>query len=285
MSLSREEPVWDEVTRSYYYLAKMALVRDFSELSAPLIILFAISLMRRKGEPAAFVLVSRRIAVFGFLFSVISLALSVPFFERLLSIQPMRSFHLVYVLLFLYLGGLIGEKILKNKPLRWILFFLPLCITMFAVQRYQFGASDHIELPGMKPRNQWVQAFQWVRANTPKDAFFALDPYYMEQEGEDFHGFRALAERSMMADQVKDPAVVSVLITASKLLADKFEDQSGVAKTWHEQVTALRNWKDFGIEDFHRLNEQFGVDWVVLEKPGLPALNVLTKTMRLKCAA
>ena len=263
--------IWDEVTRSYYYLAQWAWY-ELLGVIAPIVFLFGFSFMRRENRPPAFFLVSRRMAVFGFLFALISLALSIPFFERFLSLQPMRSFHLVYVLMFLYFGGLLGEKLLKAKPLRWVLLFLPLCIAMFAAQRYQFPASDHIELPGMKPRNQWVQAFQWIRENTPKNAFFALDPYCMEHDGEDFHGFRALAERSMMADRVKDPAVVSVLITANKLLADKFEDQSGVARTWHEQVTALRDWKDFGIEDFRRLKEKFGVDWVVLEKPGLSGL-------------
>lgn len=263
--------VWDEVTRSYYYLAQWAWY-ELLGVIAPIVFLFGFSFMRRENRPAAFFLVSRRIALFGFLFALISLALSTSVFERFLSLQPMRSFHLVYVLLFLYFGGLLGEKLLKAKPLRWVLLFLPLCIAMFAAQRYQFSASDHIELPWIKPRNQWVQAFQWIRENTPKNAFFALDPYCMEHDGEDFHGFRALAERSMMADRVKDPAVVSVLITANKLLSDKFEDQSGVAKTWHEQVTAVQNWKDFGIEDFRRLKEKFGVDWVVLEKPGLNGL-------------
>jgi hypothetical protein len=264
-------PVWNEVTRSYYYLAQWHWY-ELLGVVAPVILLFAFSLMRRKNEHGFFCRVSRCAALFGFLFAVFSLTLSTPLFERLLSIQPMRSFHLVYVLLFLYFGGLIGEMFLKNKPLRWILFFLPLCIGMFAVQRYQFAASDHIELPWTKPRNQWVQAFKWVRENTPKNAFFALDPYFMEREGEDFHGFRALAERGMMADLVKDPAVVSVLITANKLMADKFEDQSEVSKTWHEQVVAISDWKNFRIEDFHRLKEQFGVDWVVLEKPCVSGL-------------
>jgi hypothetical protein len=45
-----------------------------------------------------------------------------------------------------------------------------------------------------------VEAFDWVKANTPVDAYFVLDPHYMEREGEDFHGFRGLAERSQTAD-------------------------------------------------------------------------------------
>jgi hypothetical protein len=46
-------------------------------------------------------------------------------------------------------------------------------------------------------------------ANTPVNAYFALDPHYLEAPGEDYHSFRALAERSQLADTVKDAAVVT----------------------------------------------------------------------------
>jgi hypothetical protein len=36
------------------------------------------------------------------------------------------------------------------------------------------------------------------------DAYFALDPEHMRLPGEDQHGFRAIAEHSMLADRVKD---------------------------------------------------------------------------------
>jgi len=48
------------------------------------------------------------------------------------------------------------------------------------------------------------QAFDWAKHNTPVDSLFALDPRYMELPGEDYHGFRALAERSVLADDLKD---------------------------------------------------------------------------------
>jgi len=77
----------------------------------------------------------------------------------------------------------------------------------------EFPASRHIELPGLAPRNAWVEAFEWVRGNTPRNAFFALDPKYMEKSGDDYHGFRGIAERSMLADDVKDTSVVEVFRT------------------------------------------------------------------------
>lgn len=260
--------IWNEVTCSYYYLLQWKWYELFGVV-APLVILWIFS--RMDGLPS-FRMVSRRICLFGVLFTFISLTMSMPVFERFLGLQPMRSFHLVYLILMLSCGGLIGGKILKNKPLRWIIFFLPLCIGMLSVQRYQFPASDHIEWPGMKPKNHWVQAFNWVRENTPKDAFFALDPYCMENGGAEFHGFRALAERSMMPDLVKDPVVVSVLFAANKMTSDRSVDLSGISALWYEQASALRGWKSFGLEDFRRLKERFGVNWVILEKPGLEGL-------------
>jgi len=43
-----------------------------------------------------------------------------------------------------------------------------------------------------------------IRLQTPRDAVFALDPNYMLIAGEDQHGFRAIAERSALADALKD---------------------------------------------------------------------------------
>ena len=80
---------------------------------------------------------------------------------------------------------------------------------MLAAQRAEFSGSQHIEWPGRAPSNPWLQAFAWIRTNTPTDAYFALDPRYLEAPGEDYHSFRALAERSQMADAIKDTAVVT----------------------------------------------------------------------------
>jgi hypothetical protein len=101
--------------------------------------------------------------------------------------------------------------------------------------------------------NAWVEAFEWVRVNTPKDAYFALDPHYLEAPGEDFHSFRALAERSQMADAVKDAAVVTQV--------------PRLGPEWKRQVQALAGWKQFKPSDFERLKRDFGVDWVLASYP------------------
>ena len=99
----------------------------------------------------------------------------------------------------------------------------------------------------------WVEAFNWVKANTPVDAYFVLDPHYMSCEGEDYHGFRGLAERGQMADWDKDPGVALLF--------------PELAVRWSHEVHALDNWDHFTAEDFYRLREQFGVGWTVLAKP------------------
>ncbi len=256
-----------EVTQRYFFLSRWTWYESIGFI-APLAILFSVSQTRPSNTLPGFNLVVSQASILGLCFAALSLALCAPPLDRLISLQPMRAFHLVYLILFIVIGGLAGEYFLKMKPLRWVLFFLPIFAVMFTVQSHQLSASDHIEWPGLKPRNQWVQAFDWVRGNTPKDAFFALDPWCMLKDGEDLHGFRALAERSMLCDMVKDPAVVSVMFAAGQITTDEFMEVPEIAQGWHNQVSALRGWKDFGLDDFRSLKQRFGVGWVILKKPG-----------------
>ena len=129
---------------------------------------------------------------------------------------------------------------------------------MFLAQRALFPASAHIEWPGAAPRNPWAQAFVWIRQNTPVDAIFALDPGYMHIAGEDEIGFRCLAQRSRLADGVKDNGVVSMF--------------PPLADPWWEQVQAQTPWKNFSAQDFARLRQKYGVGWVVVRQPGVAGL-------------
>jgi hypothetical protein len=177
---------------------------------------------------------------------------------RFVELQPMRSLQLLYILLFVIAGGLLAEYILKSKLWLWVVLFVPLCGVMFYVQRQLFPATAHIEWPGNKSSNQWVQAFLWIRDHTPVDSFCALDPDHMRLAGEDQHGFRAIAERSMLADRVKDSGAVTMF--------------PALAGDWLEQVNSENGWTTFGAEDFGRLRRKYGVDWVVLQQPGVPDL-------------
>jgi sugar phosphate isomerase/epimerase len=90
------------------------------------------------------------------------------------------------------------------------------------------------------------------------DSQFALDPRYMELPGEDYHGFRALAERSVLADELKDAGMAARV--------------PRLAPRWLREVEAQRGWRDFQRPDFLRLKAEFGVDWVVLTAPGVEGL-------------
>ena len=167
----------------------------------------------------------------------------------------MRSLHLLYVFLFVICGGLLGQWVLKNQLWRWMALFTPMCLGMWFAQKQLFEATEHLELPGRGSSNQWVQAFDWIREHTPRDAYFALNPDHMELPGEDQHGFRAIAERSMLADRIKDSGAVSMF--------------PALANAWREQVRSQDNWTHFQLEDFRRLKQMYDVDWMVWE--GKPA--------------
>jgi hypothetical protein len=154
--------------------------------------------------------------------------------------------------MFVMIGGLLGEYVLQAKPWRWVALFLPLALGMFAIDRSQYPYSPHLELPGRTGGNAWLEAFAWARANTPVDAVFALDPNYMAIRGEDIHGFRALADRSMLADAYKDSGAVTMF---PRLLGD-----------WQEQEQMLDGWRGFGPGEFARLAQVSPVSWVVVAR-------------------
>jgi hypothetical protein len=116
-----------------------------------------------------------------------------------------------------------------------------------------FPSSQHLEFPGREPTNPWLQAFTWIRGNTPKDAYFALDPNYLALPGEYYHSFRALAERSQLADALKDTAVVTQV--------------PELGPAWAKQVDAQAGWNRFQFAEFERLRTQFGVGWVLVSYP------------------
>ena len=239
----------------YFFLSQW----DWYELLgifAPLALFLWFSRVGRKNNLPTLDLLSRTLVAFGLFFIVLELALTSS--ESLLSLvhyQPVRSFHLIYVFLVLFSGGLLGRWVLRKRLWAWLVLFVPLCGGMWYAQRALYPASPHIEWPGIAPSNDWQRAFTWIRLNTPEDAIFALDPRYMERPGEDEHGFRAVAERSRLADAMKDAG------------ASTWVPNRPLAEHCLEQVEALKGWKNLKAGDFERLHREFGVTWVVLEQP------------------
>jgi hypothetical protein len=221
-------------------------------VAAPLALLFAFSQLHPRGATPAFRRVSRALTLFG----VAATAIAVIFasssrLETFLRLQPMRAFQLIYIIFFLLLGGLLGEYVLKSRYWLWAGLFAGIGGSIFLIQRDAYASTRHIEWPGAAPVNPWVAAFQWIRQNTPQNAVFALDPYYIELPGEDQHGFRGIAQRSVLTDHFKDSGVVSLF--------------PQLAPEWAREQAAQQNWNHFQLADFQRLAERYRISWVVLE--------------------
>lgn len=232
---------------------------------APLALLWWFRSVARKqkmqsSESQNLALVCSSLIVYGAVFLFFGILFSSSrTFETIARLQPMRSLYLLYILFILIGGGLLAEHVLKSRPLRWLALFIPLCAGMYLAQRVLFPASAHVEWPGAQPKNPWVQAFQWVRQNTPENAIFAINPEYMNLKGEDFNGFRAVAERSQLADAVKDAGVVEMF--------------PGLAAGWLKQVQAQTGLRQFNHSDFQRLRADYGATWVVLQQPATTPFN------------
>jgi len=254
-------PGWREALKahSYYFIYTWTWYEWLGAI-APLVLFLALwRWAQRRGETSLARFASAVFA-YGVFQQVVALAMLPPLgWLRLTPLQPMRYLHLVYFAIALVCGGLLGEFVLKKSFLRWAVFLLVFNACMLYAQRAQFPSSRHLELPGMAQSNDWLEAFDWIRQNTPKNAYFALDPYYLDRPGEDFHGFRALAERSSLADTVKDPGVVVQV--------------PSLGDAWLEQVQAEQGWAGFGIGDFERLKRRFGVDWVLIAGPAPAGLD------------
>ncbi|MGA7109475.1 MAG: DUF6798 domain-containing protein [Terracidiphilus sp.] len=221
---------------------------------APLILFYTISRIARRQGNANLAAFSTAVLAYGIFQQVVAMIVLGPRQLIVLSaLEPMRYLHLVYVFLALIAGAYLGKMVLRRHVGRWAVFLLVANGGMFVAQRQLFAGTSHLELPGMEPANPWLQAFDWIRQNTPEDAYFALDPNYMIALGEDYHSFRALAERSQLADVVKDSAVLTKV--------------PALGPTWERQVAAQAGWTRFTLADFERLKAEFGVNWALVSFP------------------
>ncbi|MBZ5618147.1 MAG: hypothetical protein LAQ69_05330 [Acidobacteriia bacterium] len=242
------------LSRTYFFVSNWTWY-EWAGIAAPLALLWWFSSVRPRGTTPAFRPLARTLVPFGLLFAAAGVALAIPArLENYNRLQPMRAFHLLYVVFFILLGGLIGEYALKSSAWRWLCLFVPLVASMWLLQQSEFPSSAHIEWPGAGYRENWTSAFLWVRDHTPKDAVFALDPNYMLRRGEDEHGFRAIAERSALADNIKDSGAVSLF--------------PQLAENWKQQVDAQSGWEHFQRSDFDGLAKRYPVTWIVTGRPG-----------------
>jgi hypothetical protein len=253
-------PAWRQAldTKTYFFLNRWSWYEWLGAL-APLFLFWLLWRgSRRRGETrqARFALA---VLAYGLFQQLVAMAMLAPnSLQRLAPLQPMRYLQLVYVFMALVAGGLLGRFLLKARIWRWAVYLLVFNGGMFLVQWELIDAGAHLELPSTVSANPWLQAFAWISQNTPTGAYFALDPQYLAAPGEGFHSFRALAERSQLADGYKDAAVVTQVPT--------------LAQAWQRQQLAQAGWLRFQLADFERLKAEFGVDWALISYPPPPGL-------------
>ena len=256
--LQRPSEAWQEAVRARVYCFPLQWPwYEWLGLIVPVLLVWWFSHVARRHGMATLHRVAKRLVAFAvFQFAVGALMTFPSVTEQLSAFQPMRWLHVFYFFFLLMAGGLAGELLIRNKTWYWLLLFVPLSAGMFEAQRALFAHSNHIEWPGAPRKNPWVNAFLWVRANTPKSAIFANDPNYMKLPEEENYGFRALAVRSMLAENQKDPGEVMV-----------FPD---LAAEWQRQVRAQLGIEHFTPGQFQELKARYNVSWVVL--PGTAAV-------------
>ena len=248
-------PAWRQSLemRKYLFLYRWEWYEWLGAL-APLVLFWLLWRIARKHGETLLARFALAVFIYGVFHQAVAMILQgFPALIRLIPLQPMRFLHLTYFFLMLVGGCLLGKYLLKASVWRWAVFLLVINAGMFASQRMQFSSIEHLELPGRASANPWLQAFAWIRQNTPSDAFFALDPEYLAAPGEDYHSFRALAERSQLADKIKDGSVVTQVPELSEV--------------WKQQLQAQKGWAHFQLADFERLKTEFGVNWVLVAYP------------------
>ena len=251
------------LTRDYWFLSQWHWF-EVVGLIAPLIILSAIALRRRREGDAARVGLARMAVAAGLTATVVAMlfARTGMAMHLVARMQPLRIFQLVYIVMILELGAGLAELVLQRRPARWIAVFSLLAGVMATTERRTFPSSRHLELPNRLAwrespdlGNPFEQAFTWIARNTPRDAVFALDAQYITKTGEDAQGFRAIAERSVLPDFSKDGGVVT--------------NRPELATAWMQGQVAQAELN--AEPDIRRLAalKPLGVTWVVLEQSAI----------------
>jgi hypothetical protein len=238
------------LSRSYFFLNHWEWYEVFG-LFPPLVaswIYCARGDFRLQGDSSNVYAASAYVGAMTLLFSSFFVHVHGPLL--LASLQPLRMFHLIYILFFLLLGGVLGEHVLRHRSWTWALCFGAVGAIMLIAQLRTYPDLAHIEWPWATPQNPWEQAFLWIRNNTPDNSLFALDPHYQSLPGENTLGFRAVAERSALPDWNKDGGVAAIY--------------PQIAPEWFSEARQEQGWNRW--TDQQRLEHlgAYQVDWVVL---------------------
>ena len=249
------------LTRSYWFLSRWEWF-EILGLLAPLSILIAILAFPASSR---FRSIARSAVTVGITAIAISLYFARP---RLPSfgvshLQPLRIFQLIYFTLFLRLGAWLARMILHDVWWRWVIAIFALGAPAMIPGWFAFPHSAHIEPPSdgsaASEPNRWVEAFRWVRQNTPVDTLFAVDANYISDPNEDAQSFRAITERSVLPDYSKDGGEAAV----NPALSDEWVRGVDAQQSLSSESDAARLQKLSG----------FGVTWMVLQTSARTSFN------------
>ncbi|HZQ44587.1 MAG TPA: hypothetical protein VFA99_15135 [Acidobacteriaceae bacterium] len=248
-------------SRYYWFLSQWHWYELFG-LIAPLLVLVA--LRRSRFEVDAN---KARLCNAAILYGCFAAALALVFAHEsyqahiVARLQPLRAFLVIYLMMFLLLGAWLQqvfERLASRSSARqytryaMVPILLGAAVAMFIVQRDQFAASPHIELPWRLRQNPnpWVGAFLWCRDNTPPDALLALNAHYITTDGEDAQTFRAIALRSALPDFSKDGGEAAI--------------RPRLADEWATGFTAQLDLDQQTTPELHAHLDPYGIGWVIL---------------------
>ncbi len=238
------------ISRSYFFLNQWAWFEVFGLF--PPLVAAVIYLSRHdfslRSNYARISAASLYVGTIAILFAVFFARTDASFL--LARLQPLRAFQLIYILFFLLLGSLLGQYVFRRDWWLGVAGFSLIAGIMFTAQLFIYPSLRHIEWPWSTTQNPWEQAFLWVRANTPRDAYFALDPHYQSQPHEDTVGFRAMAQRSVLPDWGKDGGVAAI--------------DPALAQQWWKEVTATESFPQWIDPQRIRMLTPYGVNWILL---------------------
>lgn len=247
-------------SRDYFFLYNWAWYHWLGML-APLAILAWFWRGNLRGTRPGFQLISFALIPFGLLSIAAAVLLgSSPDFEMFARLQPLRSFHLITLVFVLLLAGVAGEYLARGRKWVPVVLSLPMAAGMFLVARQTYPHSPQIELPSNTSSNPWVNTLLWIRRNTPTDAVFAVDSRYFKDDVADVHGFRAISERSALADYFKDGGVVSLF--------------PALAVEWKQMSDATYGLNHFSAAQFRNLEREYpAATWTVIHGPAPSGLD------------
>jgi hypothetical protein len=234
-----EAPAYTEValTRGYWFLSSWHWYELVGILAPTLILagygsISARSSPRLTPQPAE---PARALALAAAICALLVTSIALLFAHRtgrnhlVAALQPMRGLQFTYLAMTLSLGATLGRRILRRNGMAWALTVPFLALPLYAASRAATPNTRHIEIPALDSRNDWVHAFLWIRSHTPNNALFALPSNYVGLPREDAQCFRAISERSALADYSKDGGEAAVAPGLTRLWSIGLSAQSTLA--------------------------------------------------------